>query len=65
MAMLCWILGLFHATHLGVGAFISSLGVVLVPVVGWLFFRQQPTASTWVAVLVATLGMACLSLEGA
>ncbi|GGO83143.1 permease [Marinobacterium nitratireducens] len=63
-AMLCWILGLFHATHLGVGAFISSLGVVLVPVVGWLFFRQNPSASTWVALLVAALGMACLSLEG-
>ncbi|NVK39999.1 MAG: DMT family transporter [Oceanospirillaceae bacterium] len=64
VAMLCWILGLFHATHLGVGAFITSLGVVLVPVVGWLFFRLTPTASTWVAVLVASLGMGCLSLQG-
>ncbi len=63
LAMLCWILGLSNASQLGVGAFISSLSVVLVPVLGWLFFRQQPTASTWVALLVATLGLGSLSLE--
>jgi drug/metabolite transporter (DMT)-like permease len=63
LAMLCWILGLSKASQLGVGAFISSLSVVLVPVLGWLFFRQKPTASTWLALLVATLGLGSLSLE--
>jgi drug/metabolite transporter (DMT)-like permease len=63
LAMLCWILGLSRATHLGVGAFISSLNVVLVPVLGWLFFRLKPSVSTWGALLVATLGLASLSLE--
>ncbi len=64
LAMLCWILGLSHATQLGVGAFITSLSVVLVPVLGWLFFHLKPSLSTWIALLVATLGLVTLSLDG-
>jgi len=63
VSMLCWILGLSTAAQLGVGAFITSLSVVLVPVLGWLFFRQKPTTSTWLALLVAVLGLGSLSLE--
>ncbi|WP_020682118.1 DMT family transporter [Marinobacterium rhizophilum] len=63
VSMLCWILGLSTAAQLGVGAFITSLSVVLVPVLGWLFFRQKPATSTWLALLVAVLGLGSLSLE--
>ncbi len=63
VAMLCWILGLHHASHVGVGAFITSLGVILVPVVGRLAFGVHVTASTWAAVLAAAAGMSLLSLE--
>lgn len=32
-AMSCWIMGLFFATNVGEGAFLTSLGVVIVPVI--------------------------------
>lgn len=62
-AMVFWILGLQHASNMGVGAFITSLGVIFAPVVGWALFRVRITRSTWMAVLVATAGMGCLSLQ--
>ena len=64
VAMLFWILGLYHGTHLGEGAFITSLGAVMVPLVGRLFFGERPPLSTWSALPLAVAGLACLSLEG-
>lgn len=61
-AMGLWIMGLKHANHLGEGAFIASLGIVLVPVFSRLFFGDKPPLSTWVALPVALVGFACLSL---
>lgn len=61
-AMSLWILGLQYGRHLGEGAFIASLGIVLVPVFARIFFAERPPASTWVALPVALLGFACLSL---
>lgn len=63
VAMLCWIMGLFHATHVGVGAFITSLGVILAPLAGRLLFAVHVSRSTWAAAAVATAGLACLSLQ--
>lgn len=63
-AMMSWILGLQRAENIGVGAFICSLGVILVPVMGWLLFEARVTASTWVAALVASAGMGFLFLDG-
>lgn len=62
-AMMCWVMGLHLTTAMGAGAFISSLGVVIAPVVAWLFFRERVPASTWLAIVVATVGMACLALQ--
>jgi len=62
-AMVFWILGLKYGQHLGVGAFLTSLGAVLVPVVSWLM-GEQPPRSAWVSVAIAVLGLACLSLDG-
>lgn len=58
-----WILALQNAKSMGVGAFITSLGVVFAPLVAWLMFRVRVTAATWLAVAIATAGMACLSFE--
>lgn len=63
IAMSCWIMGLFYGHHLGEGAFLTSLGVVLVPIVDRLVFRQPQPLSTWVAIPIAVGGLACLSLE--
>jgi drug/metabolite transporter (DMT)-like permease len=63
LAMAFWILGLQHASHLGVGAFLTSLGVVLVPVVGILFGEKPPSSARFSLPLAAS-GLACLSLDG-
>lgn len=63
-ALLCWIMGLKHGAHLGEGAFITSLGVVLVPVMAWLVFRERASLSTWLSLPVAIFGLMLLSLEG-
>lgn len=62
-AMMCWILGLHFTTALGVGAFITSLGAVIAPLIAGLLFRARIARSTWLAAFVATLGMACLGLQ--
>lgn len=64
VAMALWILGLSHSRHLGEASFISSLGVVMVPVIARIFFGDRPPASTWFAIPPALAGFACLSLEG-
>ncbi|MHB0777385.1 DMT family transporter [Halomonas sp. WWR20] len=62
-AMGCWSMGLFLTSHLGEGAFINSLGILLVPVIGKLLFGDIPPRSTWIALPVAMVGFACLSLS--
>lgn len=62
-AIAFWILGLQHASHLGVGAFLTALGVVLVPVVA-ILFGDRPPATTRYSLPLAAIGVACLSLDG-
>ncbi len=63
VAMSCWVMGLFHATHVGEGAFLTSLGVVIVPVLARVVFREEQPLSTWFAIPVAVSGLALLSLK--
>lgn len=62
-AMMCWVMGLHLTTAMGAGAFISSLGVVIAPIVAWLLYREHIPTSTWLAIVVATLGLGCLALR--
>jgi len=62
IALVFWILGLAHANHMGIGAFLTSLGVVLVPIVALLQGDKAP-ATTWLALPIAAGGLACLSLD--
>ncbi len=64
LALLFWIQGLAKTENLGTGAFITSLGIVFVPVVAWVLFREPANRSTWVAMPVAVCGLALLSLNG-
>ena len=61
--MMCWIMGLHFTTAMGAGAFIASLGVVIAPIIARLLFRVRIPHSTWLAIVVATFGMACLALQ--
>lgn len=62
-AMTCWVMGLFHASHVGESAFLTSLGVVIVPVIARVIFREVQPLSTWCAIPVAVSGLALLSLK--
>ncbi|TDO98135.1 DMT family transporter [Marinomonas balearica] len=62
LAMMFWIIGLDQIQNIGVGAFISSLGVVLVPLVARLVFKDSPPTSIWFALPFAIMGLAFLSL---
>ncbi|MFY0580597.1 DMT family transporter [Cystobacter fuscus] len=42
-------------------AFITGTYVVLVPVLGWAFFRRMPRASSWAGVAIATVGLYALT----
>lgn len=63
IAMTCWIMGLYHGDSLGEGAFLTSLGVVIVPVLARLVFGEAQPISTWLAIPIAVSGLALLSLE--
>lgn len=63
VAMMFWIMGLYNAKHVGEGAFITSMGVVLVPIMARWIFGDRPPLSTWLALPVAVAGLALLSLE--
>lgn len=62
VAMLFWVLGLAHSESMGEGAFLTSLGVLLVPLVARLCFAEPVSSSTWLALPVALSGMALLSM---
>lgn len=62
VAMLFWVLGLAHSESMGEGAFLTSLGVLLIPIVARVFFAEPIPRSTWLALPVALLGIALLSL---
>lgn len=62
-AMSCWIHGLFHIHHVGEGAFITSMAVVIVPIFARLWFKERPPLSTWIALPVAVAGLGFLSLN--
>lgn len=59
--MLVWILALKHSPQLGVGAFLNSTSVVLVPLLGWLLWRQRIGLSGWVCAGLAGLGVLALT----
>ena len=63
VAMSCWVMGLFYVSHVGEGAFLVSLGVVIVPIIARVAFKEAQPASTWFAIPVAVAGLALLSLE--
>ena len=56
-----WVSGLFHGTHIGIGAFLTSLGAIFAPLLAPLF-GDHPSRFAWYAVPVAIMGAALLTL---
>lgn len=61
LAMMCWVYGLSLSQHVGVAAFISSLGIVLAPFAARLWLGTALSRRAWLGMGVAMAGMACLS----
>ena len=55
--------GLLH-TSATVSGFITGMFVVFTPLIGWLFLREPVGPAVWVAVGLATAGLALISLNG-
>ncbi|MBK8972993.1 MAG: EamA family transporter [Hahellaceae bacterium] len=64
-ALTLWIGGLYHTRQLGVGAFLTSLAIVLVPVASQLLFRERVAFQSWLAIPISFSGLALLALEEA
>ncbi|MEI2775313.1 MAG: DMT family transporter [Tetrasphaera sp.] len=62
-AQLLQTIGLEHTTA-SVSGFVTGAYVVLTPLIAALVLRDRVTRATWVAVLLATAGLAVLSLRG-
>ncbi|SFW98182.1 DMT family transporter [Marinospirillum alkaliphilum] len=62
-AMVFWILGLEFAQHLGVGAFLTSLGIVLVPLLNLLMGGEKPGRLVYLSLPFVLAGLAFLSLD--
>lgn len=61
-AMIFWILALEMTTHVGVGAFLTGLGVVLVPLIS-LLFGERSGPYVYLSIPFVIAGLACLSLD--
>lgn len=61
-ALTIWIHALLLTRHVGVGAFITSFAIVLVPLVGWLLYRTRPLPAHLWSLPVSVAGLACLGV---
>jgi drug/metabolite transporter (DMT)-like permease len=55
--------GLVYASA-SVSGFITGMFVVFTPLIAWIFMRKKINAQTWIAVVLATLGLGLLGLHG-
>ena len=62
IAMVFWILGLKYSSHIGIGAFLTSLGLVLVPLIA-VFLGERPDRYVYASIPLALFGLACLSIS--
>ncbi len=63
IAMSLWVVGLAKSAHVGEAAFIASLGIIMVPIIGRVFFKEAIPLNTWLAMPFAIIGLAFLSLS--
>ncbi|PCK04289.1 MAG: EamA family transporter [Alteromonadaceae bacterium] len=61
--LLFWILGLQQTASIGMGAFIVSLSIVVVPLIGRALFSQAIPSALFAALLPALIGLALLTID--
>ena len=63
VALLLWITGLSHSSHLGESAFITSLAVIYVPIIGRIIYGTKISRSLLGPLCMAVIGLATLMLK--
>jgi drug/metabolite transporter (DMT)-like permease len=63
LAYIVQTLGL-RTTPAAVSGFITGMSVILTPVIAWLLLHDRINLKTWLSVVLATMGLALLSLHG-
>ncbi|MGH1374460.1 MAG: DMT family transporter [Cellvibrionaceae bacterium] len=63
VALLLWVTGLSHSKHLGESAFIASLAVIYVPIMGRFIYGTKITRSLLVPLVLAIVGLIVLMLK--
>lgn len=63
IALLLWVMGLSHSTHLGESAFIASLAVIYVPIMGRFIYGTKITRSLLIPLGLAIVGLIVLMLK--
>lgn len=63
VALLLWVTGLSHSKHLGESAFLASLAVIYVPIMGRFIYGTKITRSLMIPLALAILGLIVLMLK--
>lgn len=63
-SMMCWIVALHLTSELSVGAFLTCLGPLMVPLAGMLLFRQPLSKRIWFSLAIALPGIVLLVGNG-
>ncbi len=63
VALLLWVTGLSHSKHLGESAFIASLAVIYVPIMGRFIYGTKITRSLLLPLALAIVGLIVLMLK--
>lgn len=58
-----WVMGLYSGVSISVGVFLTSLAVIMVPLLSRVLFKEKPPRSTWFSIPVAVIGLAILTLK--
>lgn len=53
-----------QTTTAGKAAFITGLSTIMVPFISWIIRKEAPKKRIWIAVMLSTIGMGLLLLEG-
>ena len=53
-----------RTTPAAVSGFITGMSVILTPIIAWLLLHDRISLKTWLSVVLATIGLALLSLHG-
>ncbi|URL01593.1 DMT family transporter [Avibacterium sp. 20-126] len=57
-----WILAITNNTNFGEGAFLTSLSMLIAPLLAWLLFKQKPQSRFWLSLPIAISGLYFLAL---